>query len=155
MTINSLKPRPQRFSRCKKMMWECFGKRRYARNSRDGSSVARMVFWWMAAAFGVVVFVYFPLKVMSLVFMLGLVSWGLTDAIRCANTAIGLGVMNLLLGVAGLLWHWHFGVTFFGHHFEFVLLWGFVVSGVLALLRRFWNALIWRLLDATGYHGVL
>lgn len=150
-----MKALPQRGQPFFEFIWHCFGSRQYARNRNDGSSLLRIIFWWFFAALGVLIFEYVPFKLISSILMLGLVSWGLTDAIRCANSAPWLAVMNLMIGVVGLLTHWQFRFMILHYHLESYLFWAFVISGALALLRRFWNAIIWTLLEKSGHLDVV
>lgn len=154
MSINSLKPPKIRFETSKKMIWALFGHRAYARNHADGSLALKLSFTVMFAGIGLLGFYFIPFKILGVIILLGFLSYGLLEPIRSANTAPLFGWINLVLGCAGVYFHWHIGMTLFDDHFEFVLFWAFVVSGVLSIIRYLWNALIWKLLDHSGYQGV-
>lgn len=124
-----------------------FSPRDYARNSREPKPHYRIAMSYIIAGIGLGFFLVFPLRGLGLMVLLGFSVPALFGAITYANCAPWFAFFNVLLGAAGLYAHWVFGLTLFGYHFEWLLFWGIVFGGFLALLRRVWNAWIWGLID--------
>ena len=128
-------------------LWCFFGGRTYARNNNEYHSVnmffATLII--MALVAGLVYIIPFKLVTVWLFFFftLGfLIMW-----VTYANqSAIG-GYILILFGTLGVYFDWHWGLSIFGYSFEPYWFALNIIIGVLAQLRRYWNALIWKLLD--------
>lgn len=137
--------------------WEHFillfwSERRYARNLKeDGLSLGLAIITLLSFAITDLIFQYWPLHFMGLWMGLGLFLGLLYTGLHYVNQAPFLSVFYVLLGSVLLLLkqsgYADFPLTVFHWHLEQYAYAMLILVGVLGLVRRGWNALIWWQLD--------
>ena len=155
MAIHSLKPVHQKGAWFYREVWDVFGRRRYGRNINDPDEIIRGFVALFFVVLATLFFKYFPFHISAAIVFVPVLLLAMFRPVHTANKTPWVGLINILIGLVGLLTHWQFGLTLFSYHVEFVLFWGFLVGGVLSVYRRAWNALIWTWLDKSGRVGVV
>jgi len=155
MTINSLKPVRSKGYWFYRMVWEFFGSRRYDRNTCTDTETYRSMLALSFSVLAILFYEFFPFRIIASMVLIVFMFFAMFRPVVYANQTPWFGVVNILIGMTGLLTHWQFGLTVFGYHIENAVFIGFLEGGALTLIRRGWNCLIWKLLDKSGLNGVL
>lgn len=127
------------------IVWLSFGKRAYARNANERGYLFGQIFFLIFVVGSIAFFEYLPFKIFGFVFMAAVNAAAIFMPIKYANKSPYLIWANVILGAIGLLTHWHFGLTIF--HLEQYLFEIYLIGGLLAVYRRFWNHTIWKKLN--------
>lgn len=128
-------------------VWMLWGRRRYSRNYIDHGYLASYFFLLLLAAGGIAFFALLPFKLLGLFVCLPLNGVAIVWPIVYANRSVGLVWGGLALGLFGLASSLPLGLVLWGYSFAPILFGGYLAGGLLAVLRRYWNALIWWRLD--------
>lgn len=84
---------------------------------------------------------FIPEAIFIAVFMIAMLAW---MPVRYANLMKFGAYFNIAMASLGWVCHWEFGLSVFGSHFETLAYVAIIAGGILGLMRRFWNAFIWR-----------
>lgn len=128
-------------------VWAMWGNRTYAHNNHDTACNAMFFFLVLFSALAIAFFCYFPFIYLGFMVLLGINGGYILLSIQYANQSPVIIWIPVIVGVLGLSTHWQFGLGAFGYHFENYFFWAFLLGGIVAIYRRFWNAVIWKVLD--------
>ncbi|MCH9770696.1 MAG: hypothetical protein K0U12_07445 [Gammaproteobacteria bacterium] len=129
-------------------LWILFTPRRYARNHDDCCCNVGYGFSLFVSALSGLFAVFFPFKIIGWLVFLGLNGVTIIHPIEYANQSrFWLSGLAILVGVGLIMGQGHLGFTFFKWSVEKYIGMVYLFSGGLGVLRRLWNALIWRMLD--------
>ncbi|EDP45869.1 hypothetical protein [Rickettsiella grylli] len=131
----------------KNTIWVFWGNRAYVHNSNESGQNFISVFFIICFLATIAFFHYFPFKLMGLMVLIGFSGTFILWPIGYANQSPFIIWVNVLIGALGLVNQWQFGLGTFGYHFEKYFFWAYLIGGLLAVYRRFWNAVIWKALD--------
>lgn len=128
-------------------IWATWGNRSYTRNYHEMGYTVVYVFLIILGAAAIAFFYYFPFKLIGLMVLVATNGVCILWPIGYANQSPFIMWGNSLIGALGLTNHWQFGLGAFGYHFENYFFLAYLIGGVLAVYRRFWNYVIWKALD--------
>lgn len=128
-------------------IWAFWGNRPYPRNTHDIAELGGFLFMFFIVPIPILLFYFLPLKYFTFLTLAGMNGFMCLAAISKANQSWGIPISNLIVGAIGLVLHIHFGLSIFHYHFEHYFWLLYAGSGALGILRRSWNAVIWKKLD--------
>lgn len=135
-------------------IWHCVGNRKYHQNTNQTGHLFAQTLAILLVIGSILFFKYFPFKFIGLLLILAMTVVAVHWPIKYANESPYLVWVNVIIGAVGLLSHQHFGLTVFHFHLEQYLFWIYLIGGLLAIYRRFWNYVIWKKLDNMVLHKI-
>jgi hypothetical protein len=127
----------------------CFfwGERTYAKNSLMLYWYVLPVVYYIMLGICVLGFNYFPWTLINLIATAGVVGAIVKDSLVYANRQMGMQLVNILVGIVCLHHEINIGMTIIYWPIEPFVFSIIALGGVLGLLRRLQNAVIWFLLE--------